>query len=225
MPKRVLTEYRREYGRLSVIRSRIRLKMRCITYKGGKCVDCGCSAEEFPPSVFEFHHPDPSNKDFGISESSSHTKSFAKLLPELDKVVLLCCRCHRIIHHKWDKERMEARMAAFSSLPNPERGRPNLEPCGLDILPRDRTKVTRPCQTCDKPTDRKKFCSQTCFRLQREQAEWPTDEKLKELVWAKPATTLAEELGVSSVAVKKRCRHRGIETPPRGYWARLAVGK
>lgn len=240
MPKRVMTEYRREYVRISMIRSRIRLKMRCIAYKGGKCAHCGCG-EGLPPDIFEFHHPDPSSKDFGISESS-HTKNFTKLLSELDKVILLCCRCHRIVHHQWNKEKMEARMAAFAALPNPERGRPRLQPCGLEPTPRVKAPVVaqplirtlpkppdalpisgkgeRVCYNCGNPTDQKKFCSQTCYHLGREKATWPSDEELHKRLWERPATKVAEELGVSSVAVKKRCKLRSIPTPPRGYWAK-----
>jgi hypothetical protein len=29
---------------------------------------------------------------------------------------------------------------------------------------------------------------------------------------------VAKEIGVSNVAVKKRCEKLGIELPPRGYW-------
>jgi len=32
---------------------------------------------------------------------------------------------------------------------------------------------------------------------------------------------VAEEIGVSDVAVKKRCAKLGIELPPRGFWLKL----
>jgi hypothetical protein len=52
----------------------------------------------------------------------------------------------------------------------------------------------------------------------------PSDEELKRLVWAKPLTQLAEEFGVSDVAIGKRCRVRGIARPPRGHWLTRRIG-
>ena len=49
--------------------------------------------------------------------------------------------------------------------------------------------------------------------------------ELYELVWAKPMTHLAKELGLSDVGLRKICVKYGIPLPQRGYWARLQVGK
>lgn len=69
----------------------ISLKRKAVVYKGGGCIVCGydkCDA------ALEFHHLDPEEKDFSISSSSS----WRKIKNELDKCVLLCCRCHREVH-------------------------------------------------------------------------------------------------------------------------------
>lgn len=50
--------------------------------------------------------------------------------------------------------------------------------------------------------------------------DWPSDEELTKLVWEKPRSTLAKELGVSDKAIAKRCNVRNIEQPGRGYWAK-----
>lgn len=52
-----------------------------------------------------------------------------------------------------------------------------------------------------------------------------TREELYELVWATPVVKLAKTLGVSDVAIAKRCRREGVPVPPRGYWARVAAGQ
>jgi hypothetical protein len=49
--------------------------------------------------------------------------------------------------------------------------------------------------------------------------------ELYELVWAKPMTHLAKELGLSDVGLRKICIKFGIPLPPRGHWARLQFGK
>ncbi len=70
-------------------------KKKAIKYKGGKCAVCGysrCSA------AMDFHHKNPSEKEgYGTGALKSHW-SFKKNIPELDKCVLLCVRCHREIH-------------------------------------------------------------------------------------------------------------------------------
>ena len=50
--------------------------------------------------------------------------------------------------------------------------------------------------------------------------EWPSKARLVKLVWKKPLLHAAAELGVSDVALKKRCVKLGIDLPPRGYWLR-----
>lgn len=51
---------------------------------------------------------------------------------------------------------------------------------------------------------------------------WPTPDVLQERMWAQPVSKLALELGVSGAAIKKHCKHLGINTPARGYWQKLA---
>ena len=50
--------------------------------------------------------------------------------------------------------------------------------------------------------------------------EWPTDTKLKKLVWQKPLSRLALDLKVSDSAIRKRCKQHGIELPKNGHWQR-----
>jgi transcriptional regulator of aromatic amino acid metabolism len=48
-------------------------------------------------------------------------------------------------------------------------------------------------------------------------------EELERLVWEKSTTEIARELGVSDVAIAKRCKKLGIEKPGRGYWAKQRI--
>lgn len=71
-------------------------KKDCISYKGGKCQDCHFIGYE---GVFDFHHTDPTQKDFDISRyRSAKINKIVRL--ELDKCALLCANCHRIRHAK-----------------------------------------------------------------------------------------------------------------------------
>jgi hypothetical protein len=71
------------------------LKLKMIEYKGGCCSKCGYDKYQ---GALEFHHLDPSEKDF----NPSHLKKYKfdeKIKNELDKCVLVCANCHREIHN------------------------------------------------------------------------------------------------------------------------------
>jgi hypothetical protein len=50
-------------------------------------------------------------------------------------------------------------------------------------------------------------------------------EQLYEEVWAEPMTKVAERYGTFSTRLAKICRQLNVPRPPRGYWAKLRVGK
>ena len=52
---------------------------------------------------------------------------------------------------------------------------------------------------------------------------WPSDSALEELVQTMPVTKVAQHIGVSGVAVKKRCNRLGIQTRGRGYWTKRGM--
>lgn len=74
--------------------SRQEVKRQAVKYLGGSCLDCGENRDI--PSIYDFHHSDPLEKDFTISKTS---KSFKSIEKELDKCILLCAVCHRIRHY------------------------------------------------------------------------------------------------------------------------------
>ena len=57
------------------------------------CKKCGCSKHY----LIDFHHINPAEKDFSISENS-HAK-FETLLKEIEKCIPLCSNCHREFHY------------------------------------------------------------------------------------------------------------------------------
>lgn len=85
---------RKERVSINVKNKRKELKIRSIEYKGGKCCKCGYKK---CISALEFHHMDPKEKDFGIS-NKGYTRSWNIIKEELDKCILVCANCHREIH-------------------------------------------------------------------------------------------------------------------------------
>lgn len=49
-------------------------------------------------SCLEFHHPDPTMKEFTAAQMISKGFSKARILREIEGLVVLCANCHRKIH-------------------------------------------------------------------------------------------------------------------------------
>lgn len=69
-------------------------KRKLVEYKGGKCEICSYSKSN---RALEFHHKDPSQKDFSIS---SYSTNFNRMITEVDKCILICANCHRELHEE-----------------------------------------------------------------------------------------------------------------------------
>lgn len=69
--------------------------------RGGRCERCGYSA---CIKALEFHHLDPSKKDFTISNGNFKLK---EAIEESKKCVLICANCHRELHDNlWSIEEL-----------------------------------------------------------------------------------------------------------------------
>tara|TARA_R110002050_G_scaffold79261_11_gene169429 strand:+ start:24161 stop:24751 length:591 start_codon:yes stop_codon:yes gene_type:complete len=75
------------------------LKLKAIEYKGGVCVRCGFDGHY---SSFDFHHLNPSEKEFMWTKARKST--FEKIKDELDKCDLLCSNCHSVVHSKLNND-------------------------------------------------------------------------------------------------------------------------
>ena len=107
--KEYMKEYRKSYyrkhkARLNTARARkfYTQKKRYVKYLGGECLHCGLVANPCNLPVFDFHHRDPSQKNFRIG--SRINSAWQKMRSELDKCDLLCANCHRLIHAKYVQE-------------------------------------------------------------------------------------------------------------------------
>jgi hypothetical protein len=176
-----------------VQKRRIRIKLLAVRYLGGECEECHWVG---PADGYDFHHRDPAQKDFTLS-GNGHTRSWARTRAELDKCQLLCSRCHRLEHWK-GKASLVIEEEVLREMENDPEGvlrEMNMAP-----------KAPARAKPAPKPRPTK--------------IAWPSDEELLRLVWEKPRTKLSELLGVSNVAIGKRCRSRGIDQPSRGHWAK-----
>ncbi len=102
------TEYAREYGaswyqgHKEKVMERKRQRQREMLdwfrrYKSTLiCVDCGIKH----PAVLCFHHRNPKNKDFTISDDISRVTSIKRLRNEIEKCDVVCMNCHAKRHWK-----------------------------------------------------------------------------------------------------------------------------
>jgi len=88
-------KYSREY-RNAQFKNKKKLEF-CL-YKGGCCTECGFTATQDTIAAFDFYHLDPSEKEYTPSDMLMLRKE--KVFRELDKCILLCSNCHRILHHR-----------------------------------------------------------------------------------------------------------------------------
>lgn len=83
------TSYRCKKCRSDSVSKRKReLKEILVQEFGGKCMKCGYNKSV---KALQFHHIDPTEKSFSISNG---TKSLERLRKEASKCQLLCANCH-----------------------------------------------------------------------------------------------------------------------------------
>ena len=95
--KQCAMEYQRQYNKKNRAKvteaSRIkrqRLKQVLLEECGGKCIICGYNRYA---GALEFHHKDPSQKDYHVSATGIH-----KARKEAKKCILVCSNCHMELH-------------------------------------------------------------------------------------------------------------------------------
>jgi hypothetical protein len=82
-------EYMRGYARQHYLKRKARLD----ELKTGGCSICGYNEH---PSCLDFHHLDPSKKEWYSMQLMNRNFDVAK--EEIAKCVLVCANCHRLIH-------------------------------------------------------------------------------------------------------------------------------
>ena len=87
-------ERHRESGRATKNKRRRENKIRAVNYLGGECEGCGLTSPYY--SVFDFHHRDPNEKE--SDPGSLMHRNWETIFKEINKCMLLCANCHRILH-------------------------------------------------------------------------------------------------------------------------------
>lgn len=149
-----------------------------IEYLGGKCIRCG---HQGWAATFEFHHRDPSKKEFQIS--SGNTNSWNSIKKEVEKCDLLCSNCHREVHYSSQELEKEIRQHL------------NDPPLGPKV-----------CIDCGGSTSKRGIRCSSCAKKRNEKIEWPSTKHLLEELKNSNFVQLGRKLGVSDNAIRKRIR-------------------
>lgn len=184
----------------AVSRKRKKLKKDLVEYKGGKCERCGYSK---CVSALDFHHKDPSQKDFALSRNG-HTRSWKLLKEEADKCELVCSNCHREIHEELNgfKDKRQNIITRKYKIITKESAPSRIK----------EKKKYNNCKTCGIETYNKKYCSDKCSKLAKRRVDRPSKEQLIEILKNNNWTKTAKMFGVSDVAIRKWARQYGINT-------------
>lgn len=157
-------------------------KLRVIAAMGGKCAICGYDC---CPEALEFHHLEPAHKDFSLSSTRANPKSWAKIVDELRKCILLCANHHREVH------------AGVTDITEEFA-------CFDESFLAYRAPLKAPCPVCGTETvlGSKKTCSVQCASAARAR-KWDGFD-LDELIKTMTNGQIAQMVGVSETAVRKR---------------------
>lgn len=169
-----------------------------ISIFSNKC--CLCGFDKFQEAL-EFHHVNPQEKKFGITDSNAVTKSLEKQIQEVRKCVLLCANCHRGVHAGYLTIPVDDITVYFD-----EKQAQKLIEENLAI--KNGQKFF--CNKCGKEISRDATHCVECSRLISRKVDRPSREELKKLIREKPFTHIAKNFCVSDNAVKKWCLSYGL---------------
>ena len=169
-----------------------------------KC--CICGFDKFPQAL-EFHHVNPKEKSFGITDSNSITKALDKQLEEMKKCILVCANCHRGIHQGYYQVPQNYQQLYDNEIAN----------LLLQQLDEIKHGKKRYCQKCGTLISTKNKYCEKCFSivqkensLKNRKTERPSREQLKYLIRNFPFTTIASQFSVSDNAIRKWCDAEGL---------------
>ena len=162
-------------------------KKEIVWVMGDGCAICGYQKCK---EALELHHIDPTEKDFSISQNK--TLAWEKVVPELQKCILVCANCHREIHYLQNFSDLKSSfIEERAKIVSKENSHTACVDCGAKI----RYNAER--------------CS-ACESLHRRKVERPGREELKDMIRNFPFTTIAKQYCVSDNAIRKWCKAENL---------------
>lgn len=170
----------------AVKRWRKNFKQKIIDGYGGKCMSCGYDKCN---SALELHHVNPKLKELSFGRIVANPKSFATIVSEIKKCVLVCSNCHREIHAgiRLCPEQREFIVPEFKRIQTMDK-----------------------CPVCGKEKNSfQKTCSRTCAAKLSGKVDWD-NVNLESRLKFQSISEIADSLDVTYTAVVKRMKKLGI---------------
>lgn len=169
-------------------------KLVLMDIMGNKCSLCGF--DKFPEAL-EFHHVDPSTKEFPLS-GSYLSRTLTTQYNEMRKCIMLCSNCHRGVH------------AGYYEIPQNWQEYFNEEKAQSYLQDQESKKWI--CQKCGKSIFRGSTLCVDCNKLEAQITERPDRQELKKLIRTLPFTAIGNQYKVSDNAIRKWCKAVGLPT-------------
>jgi hypothetical protein len=149
---------------------------------GARCACCGLKDH---PICYDFHHLDPTEKDFSLTQK---ILSWDALITEAKKCCMVCALCHRKIH------------SGIVRVPE------NFQQFDESLIEiRDDESLYSQCPVCaNKKQKRRITCSRACAATLSGSVNWELYDLTEMLGRLKSYSAVGREVGVTGVAVKKR---------------------
>ena len=196
-----MEQKKKDYSKYTKKYWRTQIKHRGIQFLGGACRNCG---QIFEDCCYDFHHLDPKEKDFTVSDIQTNgARSWLKIRDELKKCVLLCANCHRLIHAGlietdikpyFNNEYHDWELTQFK-LVDTRTG----EPMFADV-------------TCPKCGGYKSPNASQCIECSKKERRGfeITREELKDMIYNNTFVDIGKRFGVSDNCVRRRCKEFGL---------------
>ena len=173
---------------------RRRRKLNLIQVCGNKCNICGYDKLT---GALEFHHIDPTLKQYGIAENGT-CHDIEVDLQEIKKCILVCANCHREIHQGLYTQEQLYMYQIY-----------NMEIAQTLIKQRNAVLYGTPryCKNCGRKISYgAELCSDCAAQERRIVKVRPDRETLKLLIQQFNFTELGKQFGVSDNAIRKWCK-------------------
>lgn len=172
---------------------RNKTKLRMIEAFGSKCATCGYSR---CIAALEFHHLDPTKKEFGPGALRASSSSWQKICDELRKCVMLCANCHREFH------------AGLLQIPDDA---PRFDESYVEYKENLKCEKLDKCPVC--AANKPKYqitCSKSCASRHRNKIDWSLIDLEQMKRQGLTNIAIGDMLGVSDVSVRKRLIKLGL---------------
>lgn len=94
--KEKVIKYKKEYYSKHKEKFFIHYKRKQLIMHNLKINGCAICGYDECDAALDFHHVNPKDKKYGLSAINLHKKDF---IDEINKCILLCCRCHKEIEN------------------------------------------------------------------------------------------------------------------------------